>query len=179
MKRTLVVAACLAAVLAAWIGTADADPAGTIPISGHTAELSFSGTLTITGFAAVDGQLDLEGTLDGPLTGTLGQGADVTNLPVALPVDAVTPTCAPPQVTVVTAAALAPVPGFDAITLDSVALVRPVDAADTALVEQVCQAADLAGHGKLKGRRLTQAVDALNALGGTWAPVPVGPATAG
>ena len=61
------------------------------------------------------------------------------------------------------------VPGFDAIVLERLALVRQVDPADTALVEQLCQvAADLDQHGKLKGRRLAEAVDALNALGGTW-----------
>jgi hypothetical protein len=63
------------------------------------------------------------------------------------------------------------IPGFDAINLERLSLVRPVDPADTALVEQVCQvAADVDQHGKLKGRRLTEAVDALNALGGTWQP---------
>jgi hypothetical protein len=65
------------------------------------------------------------------------------------------------------------IPGFDAITLERLTLLRPVDPADTALAEQVCQVAAHADpHGKLKGKRLTDAVDALNALGGTWQLAP-------
>jgi hypothetical protein len=56
---------------------------------------------------------------------------------------------------VATATATVAIPGFDAITLEGLALVRPVDPADTALAEQVCQvASDIDGHSKLKGRRL-------------------------
>ena len=41
------------------------------------------------------------------------------------------------------------------------------------LAEQVCQVAnDADRHGKLKGKRLTDAVDALNTLGGTWQLAP-------
>ena len=45
--------------------------------------------------------------------------------------------------------------------------------AEVAQAEQVCQVtADADQHGKLKGKRLTDAVDALNALGGTWQLAP-------
>ena len=62
---------------------------------------------------------------------------------------------------------------MQAITLEPLTLLRPVDPADTTLAEQVCQVAnDIDQHGKLKGKRLTDAVDALNALGGTWELAP-------
>jgi hypothetical protein len=79
-------------------------------------------------------------------------------------------TCQPPQVSVTTQATSIPVPGFDNLTLERVTLLRPVDPADTALVDQVCQAAaDLANQpAKRRGKRLAEAADALNALGGTW-----------
>ena len=56
-----------------------------------------------------------------------------------------------------------------------------VEADLSALVEQVCQAAEDLGNqpGKLKGRRLADAVDALNALGGTWQLAPSQPPTTG
>jgi hypothetical protein len=83
------------------------------------------------------------------------------------------PTCEPPQVTISTEVTAVAIPGFDAISLERLALLRPVDPADTALAEQICQVAnDADQHGKLKGKRLTDAVDALNALGGTWQLAP-------
>jgi hypothetical protein len=74
-----------------------------------------------------------------------------------------------------------PIPGFDDITLERLTLLRPVDPADTALVDQVCQAVDdLASQpGKLRGKRLAEAVDALNALGGTWQLEPAQPPVTG
>jgi hypothetical protein len=180
MKRSLFLMACLA-VLATVMGSAGAAPGGTVPIAGGSAELSFSGTLTVTGFAALDKQLGLEGTLDGPLSSSdAGVVADLSDLPVQLPVDAVEPACEPAQVRIVTEATWVPIPGFGAILLESVALLRPVDPSDTALVEQVCQlAGDVDQHGKLKGKRLAEAVDALNRLGGTWQLAPVQVATTG
>jgi hypothetical protein len=69
---------------------------------------------------------------------------------------------------------VAAVPGLEPITLERLTLVRPIDPADTALVEEVCQvAAEVDQHGKLKGKRLAQAVDTLNALGGTWQLAPI------
>jgi hypothetical protein len=174
MKRTLVVAACLTLLLVVSMHAAGADPGGTVPISGGSPELSFTdGSLTVTGFAAKDGQLGLEGTLRGQLSG-LGVAAEVSDLPVQLPLDAPTVTCEPPQVTVATVTTTVPIPGFDPITLDSVTLTRTIDPADTSTVEQACQAADdLAKHAnKLKGKRLADAVEALNALGGTWEAIP-------
>ena len=54
------------------------------------------------------------------------------------------------------------IPGFDAISLERLALLRPVD---PALAEQICQVAnDADQHGKLKGKRLTDAVDASTPL---------------
>jgi hypothetical protein len=180
MKRSLTIAACVAALLAV-MGSAGAAPGGTVPIAGGSAELSFAGTFTVTGFAALDKQLSLEGTLNGPLSSSNGGvEADFSDLPVQLPVDAVEPTCEPPQVTIETGATSAPIPGFDAITLEGVALLRPIDPADTSLAEQVCQIAnDFARHDKLKAKRLAEAVDALNALGGTWELAPVNAPTTG
>ena len=169
MIRIVLVAACLAAGLTLAMTSAGAAPGGTVPVAGSGPELSFTGTLTVTGFTQVDKQLSLEGTLNGPLTSTGGVTVDLSDLPVQLPLERVTPTCEPPQVAVVTEATPVPILGFDPVTLDSLALRRVVDPADTALVDQVCQAAaDLQGHGKIKGRRLSDAVDALNALGGIW-----------
>jgi hypothetical protein len=174
MRRSLFLVACLAALLTAVMSPAGAAPGGTVPVAGGTTELSFTGTFTVTGFAALDRQLQVTGTLNGPLSSSNGGiEADLSDLPAQLPVDTVDPSCDPPQVTIEVAAATVAVPGFDAIVLERLALVRPVDPADTALVEQLCQvAADLDQHGKLKGRRLAEAVDALNALGGTWQLAP-------
>jgi hypothetical protein len=170
MKRSLVLAASLVALLAVAMTSAGADPGGTVPVTGGSTELSFTGTFTVTRFVAEDKQLQLQGTLNGPLSSSNGGvEADLSDLPAQLPVEVVDPVCQPPQVTVATATATVAIPGFDAITLESLTLVRPVDPADTALAEQVCQvASDIDAHGKLKGRRLADAVDALNALGGTW-----------
>ena len=173
MKRVVLVAVVLVAGLTLAMTSAGAAPGGTVPVAGSGPELSFSGTLTVTGFAAADKQLTLEGTLVGPLTTSGGVAVDLEGLPVQLPVDTLVATCEPPQVTVAVAATAVPVPGFDPVTLDGFALVRVVDPADAALADQVCQAAaDLQGHGRLKGRRLGDAVDALNALGGTWQLAP-------
>ena len=170
MKRSLFLAASLVALLALAMTSAGADPAGTVPVAGGGSELSFTGTFTVTRFVAEDKQLQLQGTLDGPLSSSNGGvEADLSELPAQLPVDTVDLACQPSQVTVATASATVAIPGFGAITLEGLALVRPVDPADTALAEQVCQvASDIDGHSKLKGRRLAEAVDALNALGGTW-----------
>jgi hypothetical protein len=180
MKRSLVVAVCLAVALTIVIGPAGADPGGTVPISGSSPEQSFSGTLTVTGFAAADKQLTLEGILNGPINNNGGVAADVSNLPVQLPVDDLTTTCEPPKLTIVVAATSVPIPGFDPIILDSVALIRPIDPTDTSVVEQLCQLGDdLHNGGKRKGKRLAQAVDTLNALGGTWELVPAEAPSAG
>jgi hypothetical protein len=180
MKRSLFLVACLATLLAVVMSSAGAAPGGTVPITGGGAELSFTGTLTVTGFAAQDKQLTLQGALNGPLASSNGGiEADLSDLPAQLTVDTVDPACQPPQVTVATEATAVAIPGFDAITLERLTLLRPVDPADTALVEQVCQVANgIDQHGKLKGKRLTDAVDALNALGGTWqlAPFQAAPA---
>ena len=174
MKRSLFLVACLAVLLAVVMSSAGAAPSGTVPIAGGGTELSFAGTFAVTGFAAQDKQLILQGTLNGPLASSNGGiEADLSDLPAQLQVDTVDPTCEPPQVTVVTSVTTVAIPGFDAITLERMALLRPVDPADTALVEQVCQVAnDIDQHGKLKGKRLTDAIDALNALGGTWQVAP-------
>jgi hypothetical protein len=174
MKRSLFLVACLAALLALVMSSAGAAPSGTVPIAGESRELSFTGTLTVTGFAAQDKQLILEGTLNGPLSSSNGGvEADLGDLLVQLQVDTVDPSCEPPQVTVATEATTVAIPGFDTITLERLTLLRPVDPADTALAEQVCQVAnDADQHGKLKGKRLTDAVEALNALGGTWQLAP-------
>jgi hypothetical protein len=180
MKRSLVVAVCLAVALTIVIGPAGADPGGTVPISGSSPEQSFSGTLTVTGFAAADKQLTLEGILNGPINNNGGVAADVSNLPVQLPVDDLTTTCEPPKLTIVVAATSVPIPGFDPIILDSVALIRPIDPTDTSVVEQLCQLGDdLHNGGKRKRKRLAQAVDTLNALGGTWELVPAEAPSAG
>jgi hypothetical protein len=180
MKRSLFLVVCLAALLAMVMSSAGAAPGGTVPITGGGAELSFTGTLTVTGFAAQNRQLTLEGTLNGPLASSNGGiEADLSDLPAQLQVDTVDPVCQPPQVTVATRATSVAIPGFDAITLERLTILRPVDPADTALVEQLCQVAnDIDQHGKLKGKFLNEAVDALNALGGTWqlAPSQVAPA---
>jgi hypothetical protein len=86
-----------------------------------------------------------------------------------------------PQVTITTQATSIPIPGFDDITLGRLTLLRTVEPADTAVVDQVCQAVDdLANQpGKRKGKRLAEAADALNALGGTWQLAPVEPPTTG
>jgi hypothetical protein len=135
----------------------------------------------VTGFATQDKQLILEGTLNGPLASSNGGiEADLSDLPAQLPLDTVDPACQPPQVTISTAVTTVAIPGFDAITLEPLTLLRPVDPADTALAEQVCQVAnDADRHGKLKGKRLTDAVDALNTLGRTWqlGPFQAAPAT--
>ena len=44
-------------------------------------------------------------------------------------------TCQPPQVTITTQTTSIPIPGFDDITLDHLTLLRPVDPADTELVD--------------------------------------------
>jgi hypothetical protein len=169
MRRAVLVVACLAAGLTLAMTSAGATPGGTVPVAGSGPELSFSGTLTVSGFAVLGRQVALEGTLNGPLTSSGGVTVDLSDLPVQLPLDSLAATCEPPEVAVATAATTVPILGFDPITLDGLGLRRPVDPADTALVEQVCAAAaELQGHGKLKGRRLADAVDALNALGGTW-----------
>jgi hypothetical protein len=174
MKRSLVLVACLATLLSVVMSSAGAAPSGTVPIAGSSTELSFTGTFTVTGFAAQDKQLTLQGTLNGPLaTSNGGIEADLSDLPAQLQVDGADPTCQPPQVTVTTAATTVAIPGFDAITLEPLTLLRPVDPADTALAEQLCQVAnDADRHGKLKGKRLTDTVDALNTLGGTWQLAP-------
>jgi hypothetical protein len=107
--------------------------------------------------------------------------ADLSDLAVQLPLDEVVATCQPPQVTITTQATSIPIPGFDDITLGRLTLLRTVDPADTALIDQVCQAVDdLANQpGKRKGKRLAEAADALNALGGTWQLAPVEPPTTG
>jgi hypothetical protein len=181
MKRSLFVAACLAVLLTVVMTSAGAAPGGTVPIAGASAELSFTGTFTVTGFATLDKQLSLEGTLNGPLSSSNGGvEADLSGLPAQLLVDTIDPSCQPPQVTLVTEATPVALPGFDTITLEGLSLLRPVDPADTALVGQVCQVAnDLVQHGKLKGKRLAEAVDALNALGGTWQLAPVQTPTTG
>jgi hypothetical protein len=171
MKRVVLVAAILVAGLALAMTSAGAAPGGTVPAAGSGPELSFTGTFTVTGFAAADRRISLEGTLNGPLTSTGGVAVDVSDLPVQLPLDTIAATCEPPEVTVVTAATAVPVPGFDAITLDSLALRRVVDPADASLVDKVCQAATDLQDRKLRGRRLDDAVAALNALGGTWEAV--------
>jgi hypothetical protein len=170
MKRSLFLAACLVALLSLAMTSAGADPSGTVPVAGGSAELSFTGTFTVTRFVAEGRQLRLEGTLNGPLSSSNGGvEADLSDLVAQLPVGTVEPVCEPPQVTVTTEAATVTVPGFEAITLEGLALVRTVDPADTILASQVCEiAGDLDAHTKLKGRRLAEAVDALNALGGTW-----------
>jgi hypothetical protein len=87
-----------------------------------------------------------------------GIEADLSELAARLPVATVEPACEPPQVTVTTEAATVTVPGFGVITLEGLALVRPVDPADTTLTGQVCEiAGDLDAHTKLKGRRLADA----------------------
>jgi hypothetical protein len=174
MKRSLFLVACLAALLALVMSSAGAAPSGTVPIAGESRELSFTGTFTVTGFAAQDKQLTLEGTLNGPLSSSNGGvEADLGDLLVQLVVDTVDPTCEPPQVTIATKGTTVAIPGFDTITLEPLTLLRPVDPADTALADQVCQVAnDADQHGKLKGKRLTDAVEALNALGGTWQLAP-------
>jgi hypothetical protein len=181
MTRTPLLVACLAGLLAGLLAvtmtSAGAAPGGTVPIAGGNAELSFAGTFTVTGFGVADKRLRLQGTLSGPLTGSYGDAADLADLPAQLLVETVEPACEPPGVTVATGATTVAVPGFDAITLPGLVLVRPVDPADTSLVETVCQLAGEADQrSKLKGRRLADAVDALNALGGTWqlAPPPPG-----
>ena len=181
MKRGLTITA-VAAVLLAVMASAGAAPEGSVPITGGSTELSFTGTLTVTGFGVLSRQPSLEGTLTGPLSSSNGGvEADLSDLPVQLVLDDITATCQPPQVTIITQVASVPVLGFGDLTLESVTLVRAVDPADTTLVDQVCQAADdLANQpGKLKGRRLAEAVDALNALGGTWQRVPSQPPAAG
>ena len=180
MIRIVLVAACLAAGLTLAMTSAGAAPGGTVPVAGSGPELSFTGTLTVTGFTEVDKQLSLEGTLNGPLSSSnAGVEADLSDLPVQLPLEDVTPTCQPPQVTITIQVTSVPIPGFGDLTLESLTLLRPVDPADTALVDQICQAADDLGDqpGKLKGKRLTEAVDALNALGGTWQLAPSQPPT--
>lgn len=174
MKRSLFLVACLAVLLAVVMSSAGAAPSGTVPIAGGSTELSFTGTLTVTGFAAQDKQLTLQGTLNGPLANSNGGvEADLSDLPVQLVVDTVDPACEPPQVTVATEATTVAIPGFDTITLEPLTILRPVDPADTALAEQICQVAnDIDQHGKLKGKRLTEAVEALSALGGTWQLAP-------
>lgn len=174
MKRSLFLVACLAALLGLVMSSAGAAPGGTVPIAGASTELSFTGSFTVTGFAAEDKQLGLAGTLKGPLSSANGGiEADLSDLPVQLEVDTVDPTCDPPQVVIGIQATSVVLLGFGTITLEPLNLVRPVDPADTALVEQVCQvASDIDQHGKLKGKRLTDAVDALNALGGTWQLAP-------
>ena len=170
MKRGLTVTA-VAAVLLAVMASAGAAPGGDVPIAGDSNELSFAGTLTVTGFSVLQRQPSLEGVLNGPLSSSNGGvEADLSDLPVELVLDDLTPTCQPPQVTITTEVTTVPILGFGDLTLESVTLVRSVDPADTTLVDQVCQAAaDLPEQpGKLKGRRLADAVDALNALGGTW-----------
>jgi hypothetical protein len=181
MKRVLTITA-VAAVLLAVMASAGAAPGGVVPIAGGSTELSFTGTLTVTGFGVLHKQPSLEGTLNGPLSSSnAGVEADLSDLPVQLPLDDIAPTCQPPQVTIATQVTPVPVPGFGDLTLQSVTLVRPVDPADTTLVDQVCQAADdLANQpGRLKGRRLAEAVDALNALGGTWQLAPSQPPATG
>ena len=70
------------------------------------------------------------------------------DVPAQLQVDTVDPTCEPPQVTIATEATTVAIPGFDTITLEPLTLLRPVDPADTALVEQACQVAnDIDQHG--------------------------------
>ena len=174
MKRSLFLVACLATMLTVVMSPAGAAPSGTVPIAGGSTELSFAGTFTVTGFAAQAKQLTLQGTLNGPLSSSNGGvEADLSDLPVQLQVDTVEPTCEPPKVGVGIEPTTLAIPGFDAITLEPLTLLRPVDPADTALAEQVCQVAnDADQHGKLKGKRLTEAVDALNALGGTWQLAP-------
>jgi hypothetical protein len=170
MKRNLFLTACLVALLSLAMTSAGADPGGTVPVAGASSELSFTGTFTVAGFVAEGRQLRLEGTLNGPLSSSNGGvEADLSGLVAQLPVGTVEPACEPPQVTVTTEATTVTVPGFEPITLEGLALVRPVDPADTTLAGQVCEiAGDLGAHTKLKGRRLADAVDALNALGGTW-----------
>ena len=174
MKRGLTITA-VAAVLLAVMASAGAAPSGVVPITGASTELSFTGTLTVTGFGVLNKQLSLEGTLNGPLSSSnAGVEADLSDLPVHIVLDGVAPTCQPPQVTITTQVTSVPIPGFDDITLDSLTLLRPVDPADTTLVDQICQAADDLSNqpGKLRGKRLAEAVDALNALGGTWQLAP-------
>jgi hypothetical protein len=170
MKRSLFLTACLVALLSLAMTSAGADPGGIVPIAGGSSELSFTGTFTVARFVAEGKQLRLEGTLNGPLSSSNGGiEADLSELVTQLPVATVEPACEPPQVTVTTEAATVTIPGFEAITLQGLALVRPVDPADTTLTGQVCEiAGDLDAHTKLKGRHLADAVDALNALGGTW-----------
>jgi hypothetical protein len=151
------------------MASAGAAPGGVVPVTAGSTELSFTGTLTITGFGVLNKQLSLQGTLNGPLSSSnAGVEADLSDLAVQLPLEEVVATCQPPQVTIATQTTSIPIPGFDAITLERLTLLRTVDPADTALVDQVCQAADdLASQpGKLRGKRLAEAVDALNALGG-------------
>jgi hypothetical protein len=170
MKRGLTIIA-VAAVLLAVMASAGAAPGGVVPVTAGSTELSFTGTLTVTGFGVLHKQPSLEGALNGPLSSSNGGvEADLSDLPVQLPLEDITATCQSPQVTITTQATSIPIPGFADIALGSLTLVRPVDPADTALVDQVCQAADDLDNqpGKLKGRRLAEAVDALNALGGTW-----------
>ena len=179
MKRGLTITA-VAAVLLAVMASAGAAPSGVVPITGASTELSFTGTLTVTGLGVLHKQPSLEGTLNGPLSSSnAGVEADLSDLPVQLPLEDVTPTCQPPQVTITTQPTSVPIPGFGDLTLESLTLLRPVDPADTALVDQICQAADDLGDqpGKLKGKRLAEAVDALNALSGTWQLAPSQPPT--
>ena len=178
MKRSLFLMACLATMLTVVMSSAGAAPSGTVPVAGGSTELSFTGTFTVTRFVAEDRRLQLEGTLNGPLSSSNGGvEADLSDLRVQLVVDTVDPICQPPQVTVATAATTVAIPGFDAITLEPLTLLRPVEPADSALAEQVCQVAnDTDRHGKLKGKRLTDAVDALNGLDGTWQLAPEDPA---
>jgi hypothetical protein len=124
----------------------------------------------VSGFVAQDKRLLVAGTLNGPLSSSNGGvEADLSDLPAQLLVDTVDLSCDQPRVTLGTEPTTVALPGFDPITLDPLTLVRVIDPADTALVEQVCQVAnDVEQHGKLKGKRLAEAVEALNALGGTW-----------
>jgi hypothetical protein len=124
----------------------------------------------VSGFVAQDKRLLVAGTLNGPLSSSNGGvEADLSDLPAQLLVDTVDLSCDQPRGTLGTEPTTVAIPGFDTITLDPLTLVRVIDPADTALVEQVCQVAnDVEQHGKLKGKRLAEAVEALNALGGTW-----------
>lgn len=67
----------------------------TVPITGTAANGDlFNGTLNVTRFQAVNGQLQAVGTLTGTLTDTTGAVVgSVTNVPVSLPVASAAGTC--------------------------------------------------------------------------------------
>jgi hypothetical protein len=100
------IAVCVVSVLFASSAFAASGPAApapaapstsglTVPITGTTANGgAFNGTLNVTHFQAVNGQLQAVGTLSGTITDATGAVVGtVTNMPVTLPVAAASGTC--------------------------------------------------------------------------------------